>query len=246
MDHAHSPYLPLDALKPVADDIWIVDGPEIRFRYAGLEFPFPTRMTIIRLAGGGLWIHSPTEPTGSLTDTVAALGPIQHLVAPNTLHYWWLPDWHARFPDARVHAVAALSRRAKRPLPPFDPLENAPDAAWADDIDQLLVPGSLMTEAVFFHRRSRTVILTDLIENFEPQRIRPPLLRLLTKMVGAADPDGKAPYDMQWSFWPRRREVRNAVQRMIAWGPERAVIAHGRWYEHDAVNELRRAFRWVS
>jgi hypothetical protein len=37
-------YPPLDTLKPVAPDVWIVDGPLIRF---GVQFP--TRMTIIRI-----------------------------------------------------------------------------------------------------------------------------------------------------------------------------------------------------
>ena len=53
-------YDPLGVLKPVAENIWIVDGPEIRFRYALLRIPFPTRMTVVRLPDGGLWLHSPT------------------------------------------------------------------------------------------------------------------------------------------------------------------------------------------
>ena len=36
------------------------------------------------------------------------------------------------------------------------------------------------------------------------------------------------------------------VERMIGWGPERVVLAHGRWYAADAVGQLRRAFRWLS
>jgi hypothetical protein len=32
---------------------------------------------------------------------------------------------------------------------------------------------------------------------------------------------------------------------MIAWQPEKVVMAHGRWYERDGVAELRRAFRWL-
>jgi hypothetical protein len=32
---------------------------------------------------------------------------------------------------------------------------------------------------------------------------------------------------------------------MLAWQPERVMIAHGRWYDKDAAAELRRAFRWV-
>jgi hypothetical protein len=33
---------------------------------------------------------------------------------------------------------------------------------------------------------------------------------------------------------------------MLAWQPERVVLSHGKWYEHDGVAELRRAFRWLD
>lgn len=37
----------------------------------------------------------------------------------------------------------------------------------------MIVRGSSVhREAVFFHRASRTLILTDLIENFEPAKLR--------------------------------------------------------------------------
>jgi hypothetical protein len=64
-------------------------------------------------------------------------------------------------------------------------------------------------------------------------------------MSGALDPDGKAPIDLQLSFLARHASVRQAVEKMIAWAPERLIIAHGRWYPSGAVAELRRAFRWV-
>jgi hypothetical protein len=50
---------------------------------------------------------------------------------------------------------------------------------------------------------------------------------------------------MRIGFLRQRKAVRVAVRRMIAWEPERIIIAHGRWYERDATVELRRAFRWV-
>ena len=38
---------------------------------------------------------------------------------------------------------------------------------WAADIDQVVVHGSFaLTEVVFFHRRSRTALFADLIQNF--------------------------------------------------------------------------------
>ena len=38
---AYAPYTPLDTLKSIARDLWIVDGPEIWFGYFGLKLPFP-------------------------------------------------------------------------------------------------------------------------------------------------------------------------------------------------------------
>lgn len=242
---AYAPYRPLDVPKPVAPGLWIVDGPEIRFAYLGLSLPFPTRMTVVRLPDGGLWLHSPTRPGESLIEHLGALGPVRYLVAPNTLHYWWIPEWQERFPEVELHAAPGLERSARRPLPPRRVLGQAPPAAWAATLDQVLVQGDLLTEVDFFHRPSRTLILTDLIENFEPGRVRSRFYRWLLRVAGAADPDGRAPLDMQLTFLRHRRAVRAAAERMIAWGPERIVIAHGRWYEADATAELRRAFRWV-
>ncbi|GAA4778488.1 DUF4336 domain-containing protein [Stakelama sediminis] len=242
---AYIPYEPLNVLKPVAPDVWIVDGPEIRMRYLGLKLPFPTRMTLVRLPDGGIWVHSPSGNDPALMDAVAQLGPVTDLIAPNSLHYWWLPDWYERFPGARVHVVEGLAKRARRPLPPHKALTASPDIGWGGAIDQIRAPGSLLTEVDFFHRPSRTLILTDLIENFEPKRVRSPVLRRLMQLFGAADPDGKAPYDMQLSFWRHRKDLRRAVTQMLAWKPERILIAHGRWYPDNAEAELRRAFRWV-
>ena len=41
-------YEPTGTLKPIADGVWIVDGPVIRFGYLGIRFPFPTRTTVVR------------------------------------------------------------------------------------------------------------------------------------------------------------------------------------------------------
>jgi hypothetical protein len=242
---AFVPYAPLNVLKPFADQVWIVDGPEIGMRYFGLTFPFPTRMTVIRLPAGDLWVHSPIAWNDELGGAIAKLGPVHYLIAPSTLHYWYLPDWQARFPKARSYGPPGLMAKARRPLAIDETLHERPPAAWNGVFDLCLFPGSILTELDFLHRPSRTLILTDLIENFEPARVRSRLLRWLTQTFGAADPDGKAPFDMQLSFRGHRREVRAAAERLIAWAPERIILAHGRCYEADAVRELRRAFRWA-
>lgn len=242
---AYAPYDPLETLKPFAENVWIVDGPEIGMNVLGVIFPFPTRMTVVRLPSGDLWLHSPIVWSDRLARSVADLGPVRHLIAPNTLHYSYLTSWRDRFPNARTYAAPDLARRAKIPLAFDETLNEATPAAWEGAFDQCVTQGSALTEVGFFHRVSRTLILTDLIENFELDRVRNAALRWLIRWAGAAAPDGKAPVDMRLSFVGRRPEVRRSVKRMLAWEPERIILCHGRCYEANGVAELRRAFRWV-
>lgn len=72
-------YEPLYVLKPVAPDVWIVDGENIRF----YGLPFSTRMTIVRLTNDDIWVHSPIADREELFNAVTALGPVRHLIAPN-------------------------------------------------------------------------------------------------------------------------------------------------------------------
>src|SRR3546814_3079349 len=49
----------------------------------------------------------------------------------------------------------------------IDALLEGPALPIPEGLAGVLVPGTMVSEAVFFHPASRTVILTDLIENFE-------------------------------------------------------------------------------
>ncbi|HGG64829.1 MAG TPA: DUF4336 domain-containing protein [Rhodobacteraceae bacterium] len=237
-------YAPLNTLKPVADNIWIVDGPSIKF----YGTPFSTRMTVVRLENGDIWLHSPTKICGSLRDEITALGPVCHLIAPNWIHYAYIAEWQKAYPKARAYAAPGVVKRARKHgmnLRFDEDLTQTPPAAWAAQIDQMIVEGSkIHREAVFFHKASKTLILTDLIENFEPDKLGW-FLRILTKWAGIQDPDGQMPRDMRMTFSKHRDLLRASVQRMIDWGPERIILAHGRWYDKNAVAELKRSFRWV-
>lgn len=244
---ARATYPPLGTPKPIADDAWIVDGPLIRFGMPWPKMPFPTRTTLLRLPGGRLFVHSPTPLSPALRDAVARLGTPAWIVGPNRIHYWWIPEWHAAYPDADVYLAPRIREQAGGRID-FDtrPLDGETGYPWDGAIDTLPVRGSFMTEVVFFHRASRTLVLTDLIENFERDRLGAWWMRALTRLGGAQDPHGSMPRDMRPAYGGRHRYgLRAAVERMIAWNPERVVLAHGRWYERDGVAELRRAFAWL-
>lgn len=238
-------YPPLNTLKPVAEDVWIVDGPAIRFGFGWPKISFPTRMTVLRLAGGALFLHSPTALTPALRGEIEALGRPRWIVGPNRIHYWWVPDWRRAFPVAEVWLAPRVREQAGDRIDfPTRELAGTAGYPWDEVVATLPVAGSFMTEVVFFHRPSRSLLLTDLIENFEPAKLGFGL-RCLTRLAGIQDPDGQMPRDMRLTFRRQRAELRRAVETMIAWQPERVILAHGRWYAHDGAAELRRAFRWV-
>jgi hypothetical protein len=82
-------YEPINVYKPVADGIGIVDGALVYMSYPGLSFlkiPFPTRMTVVTLSSGALWLHSPTGYDETLAAQLQDMGKIAHIVSPNVIH----------------------------------------------------------------------------------------------------------------------------------------------------------------
>ncbi len=226
-------YEPLNTLKPVAADIWLIDGPAVRHH----GMPFPTRCTVVRLADGDLWVHSPTLLTDELRAELQALGPVRYLIASNRKHINDTAAWLRAYPKAVCHAASDAVLRTKN-----DPAQTSPPP-WANDLDQMIVRGSKRhSETVFFHRASSTLIVTDLIQNFETSKL-PALMRPLVWLTGVDDTDGKMSPNMRMSF--SKTPLAESIEAMIAWNPQRLILAHGRWYHENASGELRRAFRRI-
>lgn len=247
--NATSPlYEPVNTLKPVAPGLWVVDGPIVRMVALGGNAPFTTRMTVAQLADGGLWCHSPVAPDTALFAAVDALGPVRHLVSPNKLHYAHIAAWKQRYPDAIAWASPGVRERTagQRIEVAFDAdLDDVPEPAWVAEIDQLRFRGSrVIEEVVFLHRASGTLILADLIENFEAAKLGT-AMRWIARLGGVLDPDGKTPLDMRFTFRDRAA-ARVCLQRIVAWRPRRVILAHGRCYLDNGEAELRRAFRWLG
>lgn len=239
-------YPPLNVLKPVWDNVWIVDGPAIEFGPPLARMKFPTRMTILRLNSKDLFIHSPTPITKALAEQIKQIGVPKWLIGPNKIHYWWIADWKREYPDAIAYLAAGITERAGTRASFFSyDLIKSGGYPWDDCVLTMPIVSNFMTEVVFFHRQSRTLIITDLIENFEAEKLSW-WEWVLAKLGGILHPDGATPRDMRFTFRTHKKELRKSVDEMISWQPERIILAHGRWYEANGVHELRRAFRWVA
>jgi hypothetical protein len=245
MSASYRPYEPLGTLKSIGPEIWIADGPVVQWGYMGWRFPFPTRMTVVRLPDGSLWIHSPIAPDEQLLAEIDALGPVAHLVSPNAIHHISVGAWSKRYPQARTWASPGVRKRSDVSF--SDDLANAPPPEWADVIDQRIAEGSnALREVIFFHEPSRVLILADMIENFEAERLNRPLTRFLARLAGILSPNGKAPGDLRLTYFGKHARLRPTVGWMLACKPDKVVIAHGKWFETNGEAEIRRAFAWVG
>ena len=225
---------------PVAENLWTVESEPIR---AGGLLPLPLRMTVIRLADGGLLLYSPVRVTPGLRQALAALGPVRHLVAPNVAHWMFLPDWQRDCPEAVTWGAPGLRRRAQvraagvrvdHDLGPVAP------AAWRDEIEQVVVHSGPFAEVALFHRPSRSLLVADLVLNVEGERL-PPLARGFGGLAGILAPDGKAPIYLRALLRLNGRAVARAADRLVALAPRRVIMSHGRPIAEDAPARLASA-----
>ena len=235
-------YEPLDAVKSMAEDLFVVDS------VMHGVVPLPVRMTVIRLPDGGLLLHSPTPFRQQVRRELQALGPVRHIVAPNVVHWIHIKEWQSAYPDATVWAAPGLRDRGqvRRSGVRLDrDIGEAAPSDWQGVIETVTVPGSLgFREVAFFHRPTCSLVVTDLVINFERDKM-PNAIRPLLQLLGSVTPYGMPPPYLRAIIKGRREDAASAVNRLLALRPERVIMAHGRPFETHGMDALRRSLRWL-
>lgn len=227
-------------LEPFGEEIWIADGAPV----VSAGFCYSTRMAVLRLEDGGLFLWSPVALNETLRAAIDALGPVRFLVTPTAMHYLALPDWRAAYPNAKLYGAPGAAARAKHIA--FDAaLGDAAEPAWAGQIDQVLMRGNLIaTEAVFFHRKSGAVLIADLLQNF-PQGWFKGMQAWVARMDGMVGETARTPQKFRAAH-VGRKAGRAALARVLAWPAQSVVMAHGTPVREEGAAFLAYAFRWLS
>lgn len=227
-------------LKPFAQNIWTLDGDRVRM---GGVLPFTTRMTIVRLRAGDLWLHSPVRPTPERQQTVNRLGPVAHIIAPNKIHSLGISAWSDLHPSATVWVSPGFTDR--HPDIEVDAmLQTHVSPPWGDEIDHCLIEGHLfLDEVAFLHKPSKTLILTDYIQKHDTNG-ETWFWRVIKRAAGVLGKRGGTSIDIKLSV-ENRQALRNSIDTILQWDFDNLIIAHGTCIRGGAKGEVRRAFDWV-
>ncbi|KAE9612631.1 hypothetical protein Lal_00005858 [Lupinus albus] len=136
------------------------------------------RMTVIKLKSGGLWVHAPIAPTDECIQLIKELdAPVEYIVLPTFAyeHKIFVGPFSRKFPLAQVWvAPRQWSWPLNLPLEFFGIFraktlkDKDLSTPWAGEIEQKVLSSPEVgigpyVEAAFYHKPSRTLLVTDAV-----------------------------------------------------------------------------------
>jgi len=229
-------------LKEHAPGLWTADGQADKGIPKFLQkYDFSTRMTVIRLTDGGLFLHSPIRLDEGLRAELGGLGEVRAIVAPNRAHHLFAGDACAAYPSAKLYGALGLPLKRKD-LKFAGMLGDEPRPEWRGDIEQRTIKGaSMLNEVAFFHPASRTLILTDLIFNVPENR--PWGIPIVFRLMGAGGRFGPHRF-IRWMIRDKQA-ARESLGLIMRWDFDRVIVAHGDVIESGGHKKVRDAFGFI-
>ena len=193
------------------------------------------RTTIIRLADERLVIHSTAPFADHEVTEMKKLGEVGWLVEASLFHDTFSAEGRKRFPEVPFLAPAGFGKKVGFETLPVFP---APQA-WGDELVVIPIRGApALGEVAVVHRPSRTLIVGDLVFNFERHRHRWDRI-FRRRLAGIHRQPGTS---RAVRFLVRDREAfRGSMREIFAEDFDRLVPGHGEVIETGARRELAEA-----
>jgi len=198
-----------------------------------------TRMTVIRLRDGALWVHSPIEPTPSLLAELSTLGAVRYVLAPNRTHHLFFRRFLKSFPQAKGFVAPGLAEK-------IDDLSQYPiipmPGPWRDELKGWFIDGlPVLSETVWFHENTGTLLLTDLLFSFGTHNTG--MAKLVARLLGVYDRLGMS---LTMKLMTKNKQaLRRSIEPLLLLPVQRIVLAHDQVIDKQPVKKLREAFEWL-
>lgn len=215
-------------LEPIDTHLW-----HATHAFTANGLPITSRMTVVRLSGHQLFVHSPIPmpPGSALHQQLQALGTVAFIVAPNKMHHLFLAPCAAAFPDAVVYGPQGLERKRPELAARLQALPAGEVAQWQPDLEHWAFEGiPAGSESVWFHRPSATLIVTDLLQWMAGDLPWP--TRAYATLTGVRR-QLAVPLTVRALVRDRAAAARSA-EHVLRWPFTRVVMAHNRVLDRNA------------
>jgi hypothetical protein len=119
---------------------------------------------------------------------------------------------------------------------------------YSSEISQVVVKGSFfMQEAAFYHPKSETALIADLIQRF-PEDHAQGFMGALLKLDALVGPEGSTPRDLRFTFLVGKEEAKLARDVIVNdWKPKQMIIAHGDCVKDGTATQIiSKALGWLD
>ena len=99
-----------------------------------------------------------------------------------------------------------------------------------------------MEEVFFFHKETKTLIITDFIQSIHSYHN---LFERIMGRVGGIFENPSPPRDLRLLMRLDRQTARNSINRVKQWDFEKIIIAHGQLITKNAQSVFNKAFDWI-
>jgi hypothetical protein len=198
----------------------------------------PARATLLRARDGGLVLHSPVPVSDEDAHAIGAVGEVTTIVAPSIYHWLFVEAAKKRWPSARVLAAPGIEKKLASVKVDLLPASGEIDP----DIMVTRIDGApKMSEHVFHHVPSRSLVVTDLLFNInEGSNL---MGSLVLRAMGAWR---KPAQSRAWRFMVEdRAKAAASAARVLEWDFARTIMAHGDILEEEAATRTRAALAWM-
>ena len=214
----------------IADDVVVMSFPWPVF---GIDFK--RNVTLLRLSNGRVVIHSTADFTNEDIAAIRRFGEPGWLVEATVMHDTFAKRGGAALPGLPYLAPDGFTKASGMQTLSLSP----PPTDWAGEIDVLKIEGTRMNEHVFFHRRSRTLVVADLFFSFPEQTSGWPRFFVRNIM--------RLPRMFGISVFFRRLVINDkssfarSMNTLLDWDFERLVVGHWKPIETGAKRAVEQA-----
>ena len=192
-------------------------------------------VTIIRIESGELIIHSTGPFSPEDVEAISSVGRPAWLIDAMLYHDTFAQQGRAAFPGIPYLAPEGFASVAKVDSQPILPVPSQ----WNGEVEVVRLEGApKIDEHVFFHVPSRTLVVADLVFNFNGQGTA--WERFFRRYaIGLKHQPGMS--RIFRAFVADRAAFERSIAQMMRWNFDRVIVAHKEMIASGAKEKLRQA-----